>query len=205
MSYFDSKAKDYDETKEQHEQAQIYFDNIIEAINDKPLATVLDYGCGTGILAMHFVGKMNYLIGFDSSTGMLDIFKKKLVDNNIVNMLPEMHNADWDNMQENAFDLIYSTKTLHHIKNTKDFLKQCFTALKKDGHLCIIDLETEDGTFHKEMNPGIKHLGFDKDYIYDLYKEQGFLDISVETVYTIKREVQGVVKDFPMFLAVGKK
>ena len=92
--------------------------------------------------------------------------------------------------------------SLHHIKNANIFIKKAYEALKKDGFLCINDLDKEDGTFHKKHNnDGVYHFGFDKDKLETSLKNSGFKIIDYKIVHKDARED----REFPIFNLIAQK
>ncbi len=47
---------------------------------------ILDFGCGTGLLTLHFQPLARSVTGLDSSPGMLDALKAKIRDQNLANV-----------------------------------------------------------------------------------------------------------------------
>ena len=66
------------------EMLQLWMDFVASAVENHPLNTILDLGCGTGrfseALAAHFDAEV---IGIDPSTKMLDQAKRKLRDHRV--------------------------------------------------------------------------------------------------------------------------
>lgn len=92
--------------------------------------------------------------------------------------------------------------TLHHIAELRPVLTGFATMLTEGGHLCIVDLEAEDGSFHEDSAAGHEghfhvHDGFDPDELSDRLADAGFS-------ITVERSVAQVMKGdrpYPLFLA----
>src|SRR5690606_17771342 len=107
-----------------------------------------------------------------------------------------------DSIEENSFDLIVTSMSLHHIKNLDIFFEKSFKALRNGGTLCINDLEKEDGTFHKKHNnEGVYHFGFSKEELETICSKLGFSNFIYERVFVFKRDYG----DFPLFNFYAKK
>ena len=63
--------------------------------------------------------------------------------------------------------------SVHHIEDTRDFIKDVKLKTKKNGFLAIGDLEQEDGSFHEGQK--VPHLGFNLDNLTSLLEEEGFI------------------------------
>jgi len=75
--------------------------------------------------------------------------------------------------------------------------------LKKDGFLCVADLDKEDGSFHGLGFDG--HNGFERDSLKKLAEEAAFREISFVTAMTMERAVaDGSLRSFPIFLMTAK-
>ena len=138
----------------------------------------------------------------DNSTGMVEQFNKKANELNYSNIKAIKHNIDEEDLNANEFDLIITSMSLHHIKNANIFIEKAYKSLKKDGFLCINDLDKEDGTFHKKHNnDGVYHFGFDKNELENSLKNLGFKIIDYKIVYTDFREN----REFPIFNLIAQK
>jgi 2-polyprenyl-3-methyl-5-hydroxy-6-metoxy-1,4-benzoquinol methylase len=200
MNRFDAVAKDWDNKPTSKLIAQKSALGIKAHVNLQN-KDILDYGCGSGLLAFSVSQEAKSVLGMDNSTGMVEVFNQKAKEFGFDNIHAMKHNINEQNLASNQFDVIISSMTLHHILKPENFFTQCQKALKNGGYLCISDLDEEDGTFHaKHNNDGVEHFGFSHEQIKTLYKNSGFELIYLENICEITRE-NGV---FPIFLAIGK-
>ncbi len=105
---------------------------LISELSLKGNETVLDLGCGDGVLTeqlSHFVpyGKV---LGIDASINMIATAKRISKSN-----LEFAHMNINDMNFENEFDLIFSNAALHWIKDHKRLLKNAYQALKVHGEI----------------------------------------------------------------------
>ncbi|KAI7827165.1 S-adenosyl-L-methionine-dependent methyltransferase [Gamsiella multidivaricata] len=120
-------------------------------------ASVLDFGCGTGLCAFHVVPMVAHLVGVDASEGMLNHLNHKLTTNpsnasirdkvktvqhliTYDDPLPESERLQYLTGPDAGFDMIYSSFVMHHIEDlqgTTNTLAQ--KLLKKDGWLIVLD------------------------------------------------------------------
>jgi len=126
---------------------------------------VLDFGCGTGLFGLHFLENAKTLTGIDTSKGMLDVFKRKVDDDQkLKTLMINLENED----HQGHYDLIVSSMAFHHLENPVVVLKKLKQMLKPNGVIAIIDLDHEDGTFHPDNNAmGVKHFGFSNEILMD--------------------------------------
>lgn len=204
-AHFDTMSIIWDENPNRMKMA----DNHVAALRSKlkleKSMHLLDYGCGTGLVSLRLLPFVGSVIGLDTSKGMAEQFQKKIEVNSIPNCKVEVFNPATDLLpvDENSVDVIVSTMAFHHIPDIAMVLNSFFKALKLGGQIGIIDLETEDGSFHDSPDAGEIHHGFAKDTLLTAAKQAGFKRVSVDTAYIHKKEATG--KEYPMLLLYGQK
>ncbi|HHH55123.1 MAG TPA: class I SAM-dependent methyltransferase [Bacteroidetes bacterium] len=202
MKIFDKIAKEWDLSSRRVLLAKNTFEAIEKKVPLSDQMELIDIGTGTGLLLINFVDKVKHITGVDNSAGMLEILKNKLELNKINNVSLKLFEADTEILPENRFDLAISNMTFHHIIKPSSFLKHVYSSLKPGGKICIADLETEDGTFHKQHSlDGVHHFGFDKQVFSNWLQEANFKNTTIETIFEIDKEG----RKFPVFLAYGEK
>ena len=202
MSRFDERAKDWDKKQTTLDKSDACINHLKEKIDFSNIKNILDYGCGTGLIAFNLVEEKNQVLGLDNSSGMIEEFNKKVKEKNLSNIKAKKHNILEEDLPKNSFDLIVISMSLHHIEDIDMFFKKSFEALKNGGYICINDLDKEDGSFHaKHNNEGVYHFGFSKDELVETAKKIGFSDSSFDIVYIFERE-NG---NFPIFNFIAKK
>ncbi|MCT7603527.1 class I SAM-dependent methyltransferase [Aliarcobacter butzleri] len=202
MSRFDERAKDWDKKQTTLDKSDACINHLKEKIDFSNIKNILDYGCGTGLIAFNLVEENNEVLGLDNSYGMIEEFNKKVKEKNLSNIKAKKHNILEEDLPKNSFDLIVISMSLHHIEDIDMFFKKSFEALKNGGYICVNDLDKEDGSFHaKHNNEGVYHFGFSKDKLVETAKKIGFSDSSFDIVYIFERE-NG---NFPIFNFIAKK
>lgn len=202
MSEFDLKAKDWD-TPDKIERAGTIANAIRSHIKLNNKMSGFEYGCGTGLLSFelrHDIGDMTLA---DSSDGMLDVLKEKIKAESVSSMKPVKLDLMKDPVPDQRFDIIYTMLTLHHIPDTERILRYFHRMLNEGGHLCIADLDKEDGSFHGKT--AHFHNGFDRKELIDITRNAGFDDVSIDTAGSITRETEHGAKNFPVFLMIAKR
>jgi SAM-dependent methyltransferase len=203
MNEFDQKASQWDAKPVRIERAQAVADGIKVAIPLSSHLTALEYGCGTGLLSFALQPYLGHITLADSSTGMLAVLREKIAVANIQNMTPLQLDLLIGPLPAERYQLIYTLLTLHHIDDTDKVLRAFYALLDSSGYLCVADLDKEDGTFHEEEFHG--HLGFDREELAAQVEQAGFQTIQFTTVFHMIKDVQGISKDFPIFLMVARK
>jgi 2-polyprenyl-3-methyl-5-hydroxy-6-metoxy-1,4-benzoquinol methylase len=163
----------------------------------------LDVGCGTGQLSLPLAGELGHITCIDTSQGMLKVLEEKVAARHIGNVTTALHDLAGAGLGGRRFDLIMSSMTLHHIKDTGAILAAFAAHLVPGGWLCIADLDREDGSFH---GAGVDvHHGFDRPALAQAASASGFEDISFDTVLAIAKAQEGVTREYPVFLLSARK
>ncbi|ACF14657.1 Methyltransferase type 11 [Chloroherpeton thalassium ATCC 35110] len=199
---FDRSAKDWDNNPVRVKIAEKAIQELRHRVSPAPDIQVLDYGTGTGLMLLGIQPYAAHVTGMDSSLGMLDVLRGKIKAAEITNVDVLHHNIETEELPKEAFHLVLSNMTLHHIADTEMFLRKVYHALKSGGSCCITDLETEDGSFHHEPDNSIKHLGFDKNELAKHFEATGFEVLHLDTFHEVVRETG---RRYPLFMAIAKK
>jgi ubiquinone/menaquinone biosynthesis C-methylase UbiE len=197
MSHFDISAKNWENDPRKLEQTEIIKNNIKKYLNETD--TVIDYGTGTGLIAYSIKDFVKEVIGIDNSVGMLDVLKEKITNNNVSNIKALNVNLVTDKFNQKVNSIV-TTMTLHHIENIKDIFSKFSNILEDNGYLIIADLRKEDGTFHSN-NQGVKHFGFDEDFLKKMFVRTKFKLIEFKNLYKFEKDG----KEYDMFLSVVQK
>jgi 2-polyprenyl-3-methyl-5-hydroxy-6-metoxy-1,4-benzoquinol methylase len=198
---FNKRAKEWD-AKPERVQGAMRFVNKIKEFLPKDLQdfSLLDYGCGSGLVSFGFANDVKSIKGLDFSSGMVEVYNEKANKIGFKNIEATLHDIDKESLEENQFDIVATNMTMHHITDTLDFIKKLVYSLKKGGKLFIADLDLEDGTFHSD-NTGVVHFGFSRDRLIEQFKQAGLSNIHIETLQSFKKPH----KDFDIFFITGTK
>jgi len=156
LNYYKKQSLIYDKERDKNE----YF-KIIEDITKKALLDniyfnkeikVLDIGCGTGRIISLFKNNKNIkAYGIDITPSMLNIAKKKLKSYKNIALLEG--NAENLPFKKNNFDVVYSFKTLPHIKDLGKAIKEINRVSKRNS---IIFLEFYNKNSIRKLTSNIK-------------------------------------------------
>ncbi len=199
MSRFDEVAQTWDENPQAIQRARAIATKIRASVDLNPALTALEYGCGTGLLSFELKDEIGPIILADSSQGMLDVSAEKIRAAGANAMQVRDLDLTRDPLPEERFDLIYSMMTLHHIKNLPPTLAKFQELLNPGGHLCIADLDAEDGSFHgPDMDV---HHGFERDALTVQLAQAGFTAVNFQDAFEMNREK----RTYSVFLCVAEK
>jgi predicted TPR repeat methyltransferase len=156
---------------------------------------MLEYGAGTGLVTQALSDSVGSVVLVDSSRGMREVMRAK-VD---AGRLPRAQVWDLDLTNDpvphERFGLIVTVLALHHIATLDPVLAGFAQLLEPGGHLCIVDLEEEDGSFHGDDFDG--HHGFQRSALADALTAQSFTDVTFTSCHHVVRH--GAT--YPLFLA----
>ncbi|MBU0908686.1 MAG: class I SAM-dependent methyltransferase [Proteobacteria bacterium] len=204
---FDKAAADWDKNSlrlQLSKSVAAAIKNTVPLNNDM---CALEIGCGTGLITTELAPHVKSIVATDTSGGMLWVLQEKINGQSLANIetLQLDLGADDDSLAGRSFNLIYSSMTLHHIKDTVAVLQKCRQLLAPEGFLVIADLEKEDGTFHGDMG-GVEHLGFAPEQLAEQISKCGFSNLNTVRVHVITKEnAQRQVRDYPVFLLTARK
>lgn len=202
MSSFDERAATWD-IPERIERAKFVAEGIISNVAPSSVNKALEYGCGTGLLSFALRNYIGDVTLADVSEGMLKVLSEKISTEGADNFKTLKLDLITDPPPDDKYDLIYTLLTLHHIDDVEKILRRFHEMLNEKGFIAIADLDKEDGTFHGKGFTG--HNGFDRNEFKNLIERCGFENVNYQTPYIIKREVNGVIKNFPLFLMIARK
>ncbi|KAF9163635.1 hypothetical protein BGX21_000695 [Mortierella sp. AD011] len=170
--FFNKNAQNYDSFPHADEMTQRGSEVVVRefaaSTSDERVknASVLDFGCGTGLCAFKVATSVNHLLGVDASEGMLQYLNHKLstnpensaIRNKLATVnhlvtdeapLPDPEFSQYLSGPEGGFDLVYSTYVMHHIEDVQGVVNTISKKLlKKDGWLIVVDFEGAHGHGH---------------------------------------------------------
>lgn len=197
---FDEMALTWDDDPAKVERARVVAERIVERLSPGAGTRLLEYGAGTGLVAQALAGHVGPITLSDPSEGMRAAMHAKVE----AGTLPaEAHIIDLDlahhRPTDPSFDLAVAVQVLHHVVDLDPVLVGFHASLEPGGHLCIVDLEKEDGSFHGEGFGG--HHGFDRTELAAQLRQAGFVETTFEHVIDVDRDGRA----FPLFLAIASR
>ena len=192
---FDAKAATWDDDPSKVERAGAVARCIAVAVPLSSSTRLLEYGAGTGLVTQALREDVGPVTLVDTSTGMRDVMRAKIDAGALAGARVWDVNLETDATPNEQFDLIVTVMVLHHIHDLPRVLTAFATLLVPGGHLCVADLEREDGSFHGADFDG--HHGFERTALGDELAAAGFIDVTFSDCTRLVRD--GAT--YPVFLA----
>lgn len=196
---FDREAATWDAEERRVLQAKGISEAIVSRCGLPAGLDVLDFGCGTGLVALALAPLVRSVTGADTSRGMLDVFERKARERGVEGVRSVLLPAGAPPALPERFDLVVSSMALHHVPELPPLFAWFAAHLRPGGRVALADLDREDGTFHDD-GAGVVHLGFDRGPFAALLEAAGFVDVALETA-TVTRKGE---RSYPIFLATGR-
>jgi ubiquinone/menaquinone biosynthesis C-methylase UbiE len=201
---FDAMAMTWDTDRREH-RSQIIASEMAAVFLGETYHKALEFGCGTGMISFQLRDILREITLVDSSEKMIRVLQNKIKDNGIHNMDAVALDLTRGGKLTRYFDLIYMSMALHHIVDIEKLLTYLRTHLDEDGSLCIVDLVSDDGSFHKAEKEFDGHNGFDPDALGKLLEKIGFTGVSSRVFYTDTKVVEGQEVPYSLFILTAKK
>jgi ribosomal protein L11 methyltransferase (prmA) len=188
---FNHKAETFDSPK------NIFLANLVcqavEAqIDFLPDKAILDFGGGTGLLALPLAKQAQSVTLVDISEKMLEQARLKAKEQEIRN-LQLLEQDLLVNPLEQQFDLIVVSRVLHHMPDLDATLAMFYHHLRENGQVLIADFVKTDTNHH----------GFDLAELETKLAQFGFSSIDSQILYSAEELFQGNYSE--LFLTVAQK
>jgi ubiquinone/menaquinone biosynthesis C-methylase UbiE len=178
--FFDRHAACWDEQYDPNAAAQI--DELVQRFDLKEGKTVLDVGCGTGVLLPHLLKKVKengVLFALDFSWNMIIKAKKNKSKKGIhfvnaqVEALP---------IKDETIDYVTCLDTFAHVSDQKNAVGEMSRTLKKGGQLFIAHTlgKKELAEYHRLAGVEVEHDTIpEEDKLREMMKNAGLKDIEI--------------------------
>lgn len=196
VDIFKDKAEGWD-TPEKIEKTKEFARQISNSIFLYKNDNLAEVGAGTGLVGLNLVDMVNKIYMIDTSSSMLNILEKKL-DSKTKDKV-EIIECEFENTELKNLDGVVCYMSLHHIEDTRKFIKEVKKKTKENGFLAIGDLVKEDGSFH--TNKDVPHRGFDLEELTKTLEEEGFI-ILRKKIYDTKNKNE---KLYPIFIIIAQR
>ncbi|KAK3904827.1 S-adenosyl-L-methionine-dependent methyltransferase [Staphylotrichum tortipilum] len=222
---FNAEALSWDSNPDVQQATALAHKAYLAHLPDAPtLSTfsVLELGCGTGLLSLALAPSVRSLTAIDAAPGMIAALESKLANNpaapqNVHPIAVLLESPDDPVLNGQRFDLAVSHLVLHHIPDLPAVFRTLHGCLVPGGKVMVTDFENfgpEARRFHPESKmDGVERHGIERGEIRRVLEEAGFKDVKVETAFEMEKRVEtepgnGVLEGrmvFPFLICEGTK
>lgn len=188
---FNHKAETFDSPKNIFLANLVYqaIEKQIDLLSDKE---ILDFGGGTGLLALPLAKQAKFVTLVDISKKMLGQARLKAEQQDIKN-IQFLEQDLLKNPLEQEFDLIVVCRVLHHMPDVDAALSLFHQHLRENGQLLLADFTKTEANHH----------GFELAELDNKLIEYGFSSVHSQILYSAEDLFQGNYSE--LFLTVGQK
>lgn len=176
-----------------------YFSNkaVLHALNPHNNSSILDVGCGTGILLQQLLqlDKGLRLHGIDIAPEMVKTAQAKFDEGAVIIKQGTAHSLPYKN---DSFDFVACATSFHHYPHPENSLREIFRVLKTGGKLVLLDPFTNGflreaicqtlNTLYKEKDTNL----FTREKLYSMFQKAGFSHIEQKTYLYYKLMTVGI-------------
>lgn len=201
---FNIQAATWD-SEQRVQRAKLIAAQIADVVELKRDYSALEFGCGTGLISFNLAEKLNDITCIDTSQGMIAVLNSKIEQYGVHNMTAYQRDINQDCLPAVQYDLIYTSMVLHHISDIDTILTRLEQLLKSGGYLCIIELDEDDGSFHKLEQDFQGHHGFNQEQLKIKLENVGLAEVRSDTFFHDSKLINGVNVNYSLFSMIGKK
>lgn len=135
--FWDRTANSYDKEEEKDKKTYKY---IIEKTKSylKSSDTVLDFGCGTGLVSNKISENVRKVDAIDFSSKIIEVAKTKAEKRKIQNIEYSQTTVFDNKLKPASYDVILCFYTLHLLDNQQEIMYKIHELLKQDGILISV-------------------------------------------------------------------
>lgn len=115
-------------------------DRVVQATGAGPDDTVLDVGCGPGLLACAFARVVQHATGIDLTPAMLEQARKLQLEQELSNVNWQQGDITTLPYTDNEFSIVCCRYVFHHLENPLTVLKEMTRVCRPGGHVVVVDM-----------------------------------------------------------------
>ena len=189
---WDQYAEGWDSNADVILYSERAFDSLCKLVNLEGLS-VLDFGCGTGLLTERMAQKANQILGLDSSEKMISVLQSKQL-NNVETLVADISEEAIKSSAslKSKYDLIVASSVCAFLPDYEGTLQLLKTLLKPNGTFVQWDWLKEEGE---------SGFGLDEKAIETALSKSGMKIIKIEKTFSLESKeglmqvIMGVAKN----------
>lgn len=188
-------AESYD-TDKRIQETDIILAALRSHLPDKDVTatkTLLEYGCGTGIIGLSLADRFAEVILVDSSANMIAEAQKKITGSASVNTRAFCADFAESTPEDMHADFVIVSLVLLHVADVPRLIESLHGLMNAGGHLIVVDFDKNEAVDSDKV-----HNGFDQDELATVMEEAGLSVTTSETFHYGEKMFMG--KDASLFL-----
>ena len=198
--FWDRIASRYDRI----EQNDIAYKIFIEKARTylKTDDTILDFGCGTGLICNEIAGNVRFINAIDTSAKMIEICKSKASECNIRNIEYARITLFDEKLKEGSFDAVIAFNIFHLLEEPQKYFQRIYQILKPGGFILSATPCMREAPFLNHTLEFFSLLGVTPklNSFTSSEMEQVFLNTSFKTI-----EMNRIKPNSPQYLCISQK
>ena len=186
--FFNSLAEEWDDITT-HDSDKI--NTILDSIGIQSRDSILDVGCGTGILVPFLlprIGNSGKITCIDLAENMIDIARKKHPQKNVTLIAGNLMDIDFTKY---GFNRIICYSVFPHLDKKEEYIQRMRALLIKGGTITICHSQSREAIndFHRKKSKAVRH-----DHLPDAATiQQYFANADMRTVYECDNDEMFVI------------
>lgn len=181
--FFNSIAMDWDNMSREV-LGEFQLEQKVLALVPAGCSTAVDLGCGTGNMLNSLLGKSGKVIGVDGSASMLELARRRFLDDSERVSL-RIGDLEHLPLRDEEADFVCINLVLHHLSSPQNVLQETRRVLQPGGVLVLSDFEKHsDESLRSDY--GDRWLGFEPETIGDFLEESG-LRLDSSAAYEVEK------------------
>ncbi len=133
-------------------------DRILAAIGPTESMTLLDVGCGPGILVAAAAAAVREVVAFDLTPKMLEKAQQRCHEAGRHNVRFELGRAEALPFAAKSFDAVATRATLHHFPDPQQVVREMARVVRPDGKLVLADIVSAEDTAEADLHNALEVL-----------------------------------------------
>ncbi|VDC00619.1 unnamed protein product [Peniophora sp. CBMAI 1063] len=221
-AYFDNIADKYDTIHGAREIVGIIAKAMRGAVElEKESTSVLDFGCGIGLLSRELAPYVKSIVGVDISEASVEVYNRLAAESDDADKMKavvlDLQGAPGE-LEDKKFDVVTSSMVYHHLDTPSLYTQILASHLAPSGKLLIASLmrrtNFNTSSMSESMLAAIPNMaGFTEESIKEMFEGAGLKDVKYAKIWggvaPAPQHVKVMVPDeervIEVFLAVGTK
>ena len=185
-TFFDKIGSQWENVQQEVMNPRVYREKILDYL-PKKTGTILDLGCGPGVLLTDMANRATKIIGVDTSKKMLEEARTTFQKNNKISFLEAR--LEELPVSDSSADAVIASMVLHHVSNPPLVIQEASRILKDKGILCLVDLKKHNQEYMRD-NYADLWLGFQPELLTEWLSSAGFEvqkqeELNTESIFKI--------------------